>query len=47
MITVMTVGFRVGFVYYGVQLNVENNLYFAVALNALMEIPAVLLVLYS
>ncbi|KAL0341676.1 UNVERIFIED_CONTAM: Organic cation/carnitine transporter 1 [Sesamum calycinum] len=32
------------FVYYGVQLNVENlnfNLYFTVAINAMMEIPAV------
>ncbi|XP_008813162.2 organic cation/carnitine transporter 1 [Phoenix dactylifera] len=44
--TVMIAGFGVGFVYYGVQLNVENlnfNLYFSVAANALMEIPAVLL----
>ncbi|KAF5175115.1 Solute carrier family 22 member [Thalictrum thalictroides] len=44
IITVMFAGFGVGFVYYGVQLNVENldfNLYFTVALNALMEIPAV------
>ncbi|XP_059647188.1 organic cation/carnitine transporter 1 [Cornus florida] len=42
--TVMVVGFGVGFAYYGVQLNVENlnfNLYFTVALNAMMEIPAV------
>ncbi|XP_065871532.1 organic cation/carnitine transporter 1 [Euphorbia lathyris] len=46
MITVMAAGFGTGFVYYGVQLNVENlnfNLYFTVALNALMEIPAVLI----
>ncbi|KDP25005.1 hypothetical protein JCGZ_23988 [Jatropha curcas] len=44
MIMVMIAGFGVGFVYYGIQLNVENldfNLYFTVALNALMEIPAV------
>ncbi|XP_043717954.1 organic cation/carnitine transporter 1-like [Telopea speciosissima] len=44
MLTVMIAGFGVGFVYYGIQLNVENlsfNLYFTVALNALMEIPAV------
>ncbi|KAK7314737.1 hypothetical protein VNO77_33265 [Canavalia gladiata] len=46
MVTVMLAGFGVGFVYYGVQLNVENlnfNLYVSVALNALMEIPAVLI----
>ncbi|WCJ17738.1 Organic cation/carnitine transporter 1 [Euphorbia peplus] len=46
MITVMAAGFGTGFVYYGVQLNVENlnfNLYFTVALNALMEIPAVII----
>ncbi|OVA16049.1 General substrate transporter [Macleaya cordata] len=44
MITMMAAGFGVGFVYYGIQLNVENldfNLYFTVALNAMMEIPAV------
>ncbi|KAJ4834559.1 hypothetical protein Tsubulata_023720 [Turnera subulata] len=44
MVLVMMAGFGVGFVYYGVQLNVENlnfNLYLAVAINALMEIPAV------
>ncbi|KAF6174645.1 hypothetical protein GIB67_006297 [Kingdonia uniflora] len=44
MITIMISGFVVGFVYYGIQLNVENlsfNLYYTVALNALMEIPAV------
>lgn len=44
MITVMIAGFGVGFVYYGVQLNVENlnfNLYFSVGINALMEIPAI------
>ncbi|KAJ6373719.1 hypothetical protein OIU78_029411 [Salix suchowensis] len=38
-------GFGVGFVYYGVQLNVENlnfNLYFSVGINALMEIPAII-----
>ncbi|KAG6383134.1 hypothetical protein SASPL_157119 [Salvia splendens] len=41
---VMLTGFGIGFVYYGVQLNVENlnfNLYFTVAINAMMEIPAV------
>ncbi|XP_058090446.1 organic cation/carnitine transporter 1 [Magnolia sinica] len=46
VITIMFTGFGIGFVYYGVQLNVENlnfNLYFTVALNALMEIPAVFL----
>ncbi|XP_027359506.1 organic cation/carnitine transporter 1 [Abrus precatorius] len=46
MVIVMLSGFGVGFVYYGVQLNVENldfNLYVSVALNALMEIPAVLM----
>ncbi|OMO50230.1 General substrate transporter [Corchorus capsularis] len=44
MITVIVAGFGVGFVYYGIQLNVENlnfNLYFTVVLNALMEIPAI------
>ncbi|KAJ4834558.1 hypothetical protein Tsubulata_823720 [Turnera subulata] len=44
MVLVMMAGFGVGFVYYGVQLNVENlnfNLYLAVAINAIMEIPAV------
>ncbi|KAL2555273.1 Organic cation/carnitine transporter 1 [Forsythia ovata] len=44
MALVMITGFGVGFVYYGVQLNVENlnfNLYFTVAINAMMEIPAV------
>lgn len=44
MAIVMITGFGVGFVYYGVQLNVENlnfNLYFTVAINAMMEIPAV------
>ncbi|XP_011000788.1 PREDICTED: organic cation/carnitine transporter 1-like [Populus euphratica] len=46
MITVMMAGFGIGFVYYGVQLNVENlnfNLYFSVGLNALMEVPAVVI----
>lgn len=46
MVTVMLSGFGVGFVYYGVQLNVENlnfNLYVSVALNAIMEIPAVVI----
>ncbi|KAJ6687651.1 SOLUTE CARRIER FAMILY 22 MEMBER [Salix koriyanagi] len=45
MITVMIAGFGVGFVYYGVQLNVENlnfNLYFSVGINALMEILAII-----
>ncbi|KAF8407488.1 hypothetical protein HHK36_006622 [Tetracentron sinense] len=44
MILVMIAGLGVGFVYYGIQLNVENlnfNLYYTVALNAMMEIPAV------
>ncbi|KAK6148200.1 hypothetical protein DH2020_019112 [Rehmannia glutinosa] len=44
MAVVMLTGFGVGFVYYGIQLNVENlnfNLYFTVAINAMMEIPAV------
>ncbi|XP_056170670.1 organic cation/carnitine transporter 1-like [Syzygium oleosum] len=44
MILVMSAGFGLGFVYLGIQLNVENlnfNLYFTVALNAMMEIPAV------
>ncbi|KAL8464791.1 hypothetical protein ACS0TY_034333 [Phlomoides rotata] len=44
MALVMFTGFGVGFTYYGVQLNVENlnfNLYFTVAINAIMEIPAV------
>ncbi|WOL05990.1 organic cation/carnitine transporter 1 [Canna indica] len=46
IIILMVAGFGVGFVYYGVQLNVENlnfNLYFTVGVNALMEIPAVFL----
>ncbi|XP_031269033.1 organic cation/carnitine transporter 1-like [Pistacia vera] len=46
MILVMFTGFGVGFVYYGIQLNVENlnfDLYFSVAFNALMEIPAVII----
>ncbi|KAG5229689.1 organic cation/carnitine transporter [Salix suchowensis] len=45
MITVMIAGFGVGFVYYGVQLNVENlnfNLYFSIGINALMEILAII-----
>ncbi|XP_030519718.2 organic cation/carnitine transporter 1 [Rhodamnia argentea] len=44
MVLVMLAGFGVGFVYYGIQLNVENlnfNLYLTVALNAVLEIPAV------
>lgn len=46
MAMVMLAGFGVGFVYYGVQLNVENlsfNLYLTVTINAIMEIPAVLI----
>lgn len=46
MAVVMVVGFGIGFVYYGIQLNVENlnfDLYLSVAVNALMEIPAVFL----
>ncbi|XP_042486586.1 organic cation/carnitine transporter 1-like [Macadamia integrifolia] len=46
MLTVMIAGFGVGFLYYGIQLNVENlnlDLYFTVVLNALVEIPAVLI----
>ncbi|KAL5813552.1 hypothetical protein ACOSQ4_024193 [Xanthoceras sorbifolium] len=46
LITVMIAGFGIGFVYYGVQLNVENlnfSIYFTVAVNAIMEIPAVLI----
>ncbi|CAA7043107.1 unnamed protein product [Microthlaspi erraticum] len=41
---VMMAGFGSGFVYYGIQLNAENlnfNLYLTVAVNALMEFPAV------
>ncbi|XP_010270825.1 PREDICTED: organic cation/carnitine transporter 1 [Nelumbo nucifera] len=44
MITVMIAGLGVGFMYYGIQLNVENlnfNLYLTVVVNATMEIPAV------
>ncbi|XP_010535281.1 PREDICTED: organic cation/carnitine transporter 1 [Tarenaya hassleriana] len=44
VVMVMLVGFGTGFVYYGIQLNSENldfNLYLTVAVNALMEIPAV------
>uniref|UniRef100_A0A803LW60 Major facilitator superfamily (MFS) profile domain-containing protein n=1 Tax=Chenopodium quinoa TaxID=63459 RepID=A0A803LW60_CHEQI len=40
----MIVGFGVGYVYYAVQLNVENlnfSKYLSVAINALLEIPAV------
>lgn len=43
MAMLMFTGFGIGFVYYGIQLNVENlnfNLYFTVAINAMMEIPA-------
>ncbi|KAJ4834557.1 hypothetical protein Tsubulata_923720 [Turnera subulata] len=46
MVMVMTAGFGVGFVYYGVQLNVENldfNLYVAVAINALIQIPSIVI----
>ncbi|KAL6973662.1 Mitochondrial intermediate peptidase [Sarracenia purpurea var. burkii] len=44
IIVAMIAGFGVGFVYYGLQLNVENlnfDLYLTAALNAMMEIPAV------
>ncbi|CAN6852530.1 unnamed protein product [Brassica oleracea var. botrytis] len=44
IVMVMMAGFGTGFVYYGIQLNVENlnfNLYLTVAVNALMEFPAV------
>ncbi|KAI4352031.1 hypothetical protein L6164_006321 [Bauhinia variegata] len=44
MAIVMLAGFGVGFVYYGVQLNVENlniSFYITVFINGLMEIPAV------
>ncbi|KAL1192332.1 Organic cation/carnitine transporter 1 [Cardamine amara subsp. amara] len=44
IIMVMLAGFGCGFVYYGIQLNAENlnfNLYLTVAVNALMEFPAV------
>ncbi|KAL1568356.1 organic cation/carnitine transporter 1 isoform X2 [Salvia divinorum] len=44
MTMVMLTGFGIGFVYYGVKLNVENlnfNLYFTVAINAMMANPAV------
>ncbi|KMZ59461.1 Solute carrier family 22 member [Zostera marina] len=44
MVLIMTTAFGIGLVYYGIQLNVENlnfNLYLTVAINALMEIPAV------
>ncbi|XP_068644865.1 organic cation/carnitine transporter 1-like [Aristolochia californica] len=46
LIKVMAAGFGIGFVYYGTQLNVENlhfNLYASVVLNALMEVPAVVI----
>ncbi|KFK41759.1 hypothetical protein AALP_AA2G168500 [Arabis alpina] len=44
VVMVMMAGFGCGFVYYGIQLNAENlnfNLYLTVAVNALMEFPAV------
>ncbi|KAG2254073.1 hypothetical protein Bca52824_084209 [Brassica carinata] len=44
IVMVMMAGFGTGFVYYGIQLNAENlnfNLYLTVAVNALMEFPAV------
>ncbi|CAN8235102.1 unnamed protein product [Cochlearia groenlandica] len=44
IVMVMLAGFGSGFVYYGIQLNAENlnfNLYLTVAVNALMEFPAV------
>ncbi|TYG91987.1 hypothetical protein ES288_A12G307300v1 [Gossypium darwinii] len=46
MIIVMLFGFGVGFVYFGIQLNTENlnfNLYLTVIINALMEIPAIVI----
>ncbi|KAK9688667.1 hypothetical protein RND81_09G002100 [Saponaria officinalis] len=46
MCKAMVAGFGIGFVYYGVQLNVENlnfTRYLSTFINALMEIPAVLL----
>ncbi|KAH9622792.1 hypothetical protein KSS87_005689 [Heliosperma pusillum] len=45
MCKAMVAGFGIGFVYYGVQLNVENmnfSKYFSTIINAVMEIPAVL-----
>ncbi|CAN6938377.1 unnamed protein product, partial [Brassica oleracea] len=44
IVMVMMAGFGSGFVYYGIQLNAENlnfNLYLTVAVNAMMEFPAV------
>ncbi|GMJ06658.1 organic cation/carnitine transporter1 [Hibiscus trionum] len=46
MIIIMASAFGVGFVYYGIQLNAENlkfNFYVTVIINALMDIPAVLI----
>ncbi|OVA12076.1 General substrate transporter [Macleaya cordata] len=44
ILTIVIAGFGIGFVYYGIQLNVENlnfNLYSTVIINVIMEIPAV------
>ncbi|KAE8709646.1 Organic cation/carnitine transporter 1 [Hibiscus syriacus] len=46
MITIMGSGLGIGFVYYGIQLNAGNlnfNFYVTVIINALMDIPAVLI----
>ncbi|KAE8712480.1 Organic cation/carnitine transporter 1 [Hibiscus syriacus] len=46
MITIMACALGVGFVYYGIQLNAQNlnfNFYVTVIINALMDIPAVLI----
>ncbi|KAL4347261.1 hypothetical protein GQ457_17G026790 [Hibiscus cannabinus] len=46
MVIIMTCAFGVGFVYYGMQLNVENlnfNFYVTVIINALMDVHAVLI----
>ncbi|KAE8712479.1 rhodanese-like domain-containing protein 8 [Hibiscus syriacus] len=46
MITIMAYGLGIGFVYYDIQLNAGNlnfNIYITVIINALMDIPAVLI----
>ncbi|KAK8521451.1 hypothetical protein V6N12_005354 [Hibiscus sabdariffa] len=46
IVTIMTCAFGVGFVYYGIQLNAQNlnfNFYVTVIINALMDVPAVLI----
>ncbi|KAE8709647.1 Organic cation/carnitine transporter 1 [Hibiscus syriacus] len=46
MVTVMASALGVGFAYYGIQLNAQNlnfNFYVTVIINALMDIPAVLI----